>query len=115
MHFSCRLAVAAALKLSAALASFCLALLAIQVLGSHNSYHQAPPAELLAAFGGLASGPLLAWEYTQPPLSLQLDAGVRALELDVYWDPQGRLYGQVRCIYAASFEAYKQETMGAVI
>ncbi|KAI3428421.1 hypothetical protein D9Q98_007248 [Chlorella vulgaris] len=81
----------------------------LQVLGSHNSYHQAPPAELLAAFGGLASGPLLAWEYTQPPLSLQLDAGVRALELDVYWDPQGRLYGQSAGLRIAGMNGWLTE------
>ncbi|KAL4858966.1 hypothetical protein ACK3TF_001332 [Chlorella vulgaris] len=81
----------------------------LQVLGSHNSYHQAPPAELLAAFGGLASGPLLAWEYSQPPLSSQLDAGVRALELDVYWDPQGRLYGQSAGLRIAGMNGWLTE------
>lgn len=69
---------------------------AAQVLGSHNSYHLAPPAELLAALGGLADGPLLAWQSSQATLTQQLDAGVRALELDAYWDPQGGAYAQVR-------------------
>lgn len=62
--------------------------LSSQVLGSHNSYHLAPPQELVAAFGGTAGGPLAAWQYTQPPLTEQLDSGVRAFELDAYWDPQ---------------------------
>ncbi|EFN55250.1 hypothetical protein CHLNCDRAFT_58012 [Chlorella variabilis] len=66
----------------------------LQVLGSHNSYHLAPPAELLAALGGLADGPLLAWQSSQATLTQQLDAGVRALELDAYWDPQGGAYAQ---------------------
>ena len=95
-----------------------------QVLGSHNAYHQAPPQALIAVSGGAAS-PLQSWQYTQPSLTQQLDAGerrllparaqqlhspptrhqpppplnppppgVRALELDVNWDPQGGLYAQ---------------------
>jgi hypothetical protein len=50
-------------------------LLCLQVLGTHNSYHQAPPQELLAKFGGLTSGPLQAWQYNQPGLTAQLDTG----------------------------------------
>lgn len=65
-----------------------------QVLGTHNSYHQPPPQMLLDHFGGVAS-PLLAWQYAHPPLTAQLDGGVRSFELDAYWDPQGGLYGQV--------------------
>ena len=47
----------------------------LQVLGTHNSYHQAPPQELLAKFGGLTSGPLQAWQYNQPGPTAQLDTG----------------------------------------
>jgi hypothetical protein len=63
------------------------------VLGTHNSYHQTPPQALIDHFGGAAS-PLLAWQYSHPPLTTQLDGGVRSFELDAYWDPQGGLYGQ---------------------
>ncbi|KAI7836099.1 hypothetical protein COHA_010027 [Chlorella ohadii] len=63
------------------------------VLGTHNSYHQAPAQALFDHFGGAAS-PLLAWQYAHPPLTAQLDGGVRSFELDAYWDPQGGLYGQ---------------------
>lgn len=66
----------------------------MQVLGTHNSYHQAPPQELLRKFGGLTAGPLLAWQFSHPPLTSQLDSGVRAFELDAYWDPQGGTYAQ---------------------
>lgn len=38
----------------------------------------------------------MAWQYSHPPLTTQLDGGVRSFELDAYWDPQGGLYGQVR-------------------
>jgi Phosphoinositide phospholipase C, Ca2+-dependent len=50
----------------------------VQVRGTHNSYHVAPPA-------GPAS-----YLYTHPPLDVQLDAhGVRQIELDVYYVPGG--------------------------
>jgi len=41
-----------------------------QVLGSHNSYH----------IGNSI------WNYTHPPLDVQLSLGIRAFELDVYYD-----------------------------
>lgn len=50
----------------------------VQVRGSHNSYHVAPE-----------TGPLK-YQYTHPPLDLQLaDHGVRQIELDVYYVPEG--------------------------
>jgi hypothetical protein len=66
----------------------------IQVLASHNSYHVEPEPTLLdalRAFGGsLADG----FEYTHRTLAEQFDAGVRAIELDVFADdPAGGRYG----------------------
>lgn len=47
----------------------------IQVLGSHNSYHQAAvPVAWIA--------PIVA--YSHPPVKTQLDLGVRQLEFDVF-------------------------------
>lgn len=46
------------------------------VLGSHNSYHQQPESETVAE-----------WNYSHPPLSEQLDQGLRQFELDVHRDP----------------------------
>lgn len=65
----------------------------MQVVGSHNSYHVQPtPAvfELLAAF----ARPLAeAFEYTHVPLQEQFaDQGVRQIELDIFYDPDGGLY-----------------------
>ncbi|HEX3695298.1 MAG TPA: Ca2+-dependent phosphoinositide-specific phospholipase C [Polyangia bacterium] len=51
---------------------------ALQVAGTHNSYHQAP----LIAFDA-------SHKYTQPPLDQQLAGGVRALELDVHLASDG--------------------------
>lgn len=47
------------------------------VLGSHNSYHQQPEAETVPE-----------WNYSHPPLSEQLDQGLRQFELDVQRDPE---------------------------
>jgi hypothetical protein len=64
----------------------------IQVIGSHNSYHQgiAPneaklwQAKYAEAFKGL--------DYSHPPLAKQLDRGVRQIELDIYADTKGGRY-----------------------
>jgi hypothetical protein len=50
----------------------------LQALGSHNSYHLAPAVALDASH-----------RYTQPSLTAQLDAGVRALELDLHLTDDG--------------------------
>lgn len=73
----------------------------VQMIGTHNSYHQRPDEALLALLRGgkLGDGP--AWpgprlaraiDYGHEPLAIQLDRGVRALELDIRDDPQGGLY-----------------------
>ena len=61
----------------------------IQVIGSHNSYHAGldpSVAKLLAARNPKAAAAL---DYRHPPLPQQLDAGVRQVELDVFYDPEG--------------------------
>ena len=50
----------------------------IQVIATHNSYHIAKEKPV---------HPDLA--YSQPPLDIQLDQGVRGFELDVYLQPEG--------------------------
>ena len=65
----------------------------IQVLGSHNSYHVAPPKAFADKLNGLIPGLTTAWEYTHDPLPVQLaDQGVRQVEIDVFADPQGGHY-----------------------
>lgn len=54
----------------------------VQVVGTHNSYHIAPSPELIKSammFDKGAAG----WDYTHPPLSVQLDHGVRSFEIDL--------------------------------
>ncbi len=72
----------------------------VQIIGTHNSYHQRPDGAVLAylrtsdfADGPDWPGPRLARaiDYGHGPLEQQLDAGIRALELDIHDDPQGTL------------------------
>ena len=52
----------------------------IRVLGTHNSYHTRP----VQVFPGFAGIGRRMWEFTHLPLIEQLEAGVRAFELDVH-------------------------------
>jgi Phosphoinositide phospholipase C, Ca2+-dependent len=65
----------------------------IQVIGTHNSYHLAPPVALRRwiALAGRAAGD--AFDYSHRPLPEQFSLlGVRQIELDVFADPQGGHY-----------------------
>lgn len=81
------------MKLARRYAGHCVALNQIQVLGSHNSYHIQPRPALFAAL--LAFLPeTIAWEYTHLPLPEQFATqGIRQIELDLFYDPDGGLYG----------------------
>lgn len=73
-------------------ANRCVHLNQVQVLGSHNSYHIEPSAEALRILL-LFSPEFIAWEYTHRPLDEQFsELGIRQIELDVFYDPDGGLY-----------------------
>jgi hypothetical protein len=64
-----------------------------QAIGSHNSYHLAPPAKVLSAMSQLPKEAAEAWNYSHPPLVRQLgEVGLRQIELDVYADSHGALF-----------------------
>jgi len=63
----------------------------IQAIGSHNSYHLAPPAALLSTLKTFNKD-AGQWNYSHPPLAAQLDLGVRQFELDVFSDEKGGLF-----------------------
>ena len=65
------------------IADRCVAMNEVQVLGTHNSYHVQPRPPLLAFF--LAASSIFGeWEYTHPPLDVQLETeGIRQVEIDV--------------------------------
>jgi len=64
----------------------------IQIIGSHNSYHSglAPSdMEFLRQHNPKSADAL---DYQHPPIDVQLNDGVRQLELDVYGDTKGGLF-----------------------
>jgi hypothetical protein len=64
----------------------------IQVIGTHNSYKSAiTPAEF-ALVKALAPKTAETLDYSKPPLTTQLNAGARQLELDYVYDPEGGRY-----------------------
>jgi hypothetical protein len=64
----------------------------IQVLGSHNSYKAAMDTALMRMLEQESPEQARALDYAHPPLTEQLNAGLRSLELDVYYDPEGGRY-----------------------
>lgn len=64
----------------------------IQVLGSHNSYKQAIDPSLLSLLVKNHGERIQGIEYSHLPIEKQLDLGLRALEIDVVYDPRGGLY-----------------------
>ncbi len=66
----------------------------IQLLGSHNSYKLAMAAENMAALEKANPEIAKSLDYSHPPLTDQLNLGIRTLELDVFYDPGGKLFGR---------------------
>ncbi len=61
----------------------------IQFVGSHNSYKMAMDTAVAAQLKERNPQAAQALDYAHPPLSEQLDLGLRKLELDVFYDPAG--------------------------
>jgi hypothetical protein len=67
----------------------------IQVLASHNSYHGPLYPGVLSTLQSAAPATAASLEYSHQPLPEQFDKfGIRAIELDVWADPQGGQYAQ---------------------
>ncbi|MGC2656562.1 MAG: phosphatidylinositol-specific phospholipase C1-like protein [Bryobacteraceae bacterium] len=64
----------------------------IEVLGSHNSYHTGIDPALFAYLKQKYGERMNGLEYSHLPIQQQLDMGLRALEIDVVYDPEGGLY-----------------------
>lgn len=67
----------------------CLCLNDIQVIGSHNSYKIAVEQPILDFISQLDPSLADGLEYEHPPITSQLDLGLRSLEFDVFYDPDG--------------------------
>ncbi len=59
----------------------------LQAVGTHNSYKQAIPPGEMAVLAAGAADTARTLDYSHPPLSDQLDAGARQLEIDLLYDP----------------------------
>lgn len=66
----------------------------MQVLGSHNSYKQAIDSSLLKLLKRENPRRVQGLEYEHASYSEQLDLGLRKLEIDVVYDPEGGLYAE---------------------
>ena len=67
----------------------------IQVIGTHNSYHIAPPKPVMELIAGISQSLADSIAYTHKPLGEQLGAlGMRQLEWDLYADPKGGLFAE---------------------
>jgi len=65
----------------------------LQYLGTHNSYHIQPKADILELLLSFIPDDAPTWEYTHVPLTQQFEEqGIRQIELDVFDDPEGGLY-----------------------
>ncbi len=65
----------------------------IQVVGTHNSFHQVAPPEELALLQALSADQAAARTYTHPSLTTQFaEQGIRQIELDIFADAAGGLY-----------------------
>lgn len=61
----------------------------IQAVGTHNSYKSGIPADELALIASRSPGGARALDYRHRPLAEQLDMGMRQIEIDIVYDPQG--------------------------
>lgn len=65
---------------------------AIQAIGTHNSYKLAIAPNEFAMIKAANAKEADAIDYAHPPLTQQLDAGARQLEIDIVYDPDTGLY-----------------------
>jgi len=67
----------------------------LQYLGTHNSYHIRARDELFNVLLSFIPDIAPTLEYTHVPLTEQFQAqGIRQIELDVFYDPEGGLYAE---------------------
>lgn len=68
----------------------------VQIIGSHNSYHSGIAPNEMAFLRKTSPQVATALAYQHAPLNVQLDAGVRQLEIDVFGDSKGGLFANPR-------------------
>jgi hypothetical protein len=73
----------------------------IQTIGSHNSFKEAIAPSLMQILRQLDPNTADSLDYEHIPLTKQLDLGLRQLELDLFYDPEGGRYATPYGIMAA--------------
>jgi hypothetical protein len=86
---------------------------ALQAVGTHNSYKQAIAPRQMALIRRSDPKQADGLDYGHPPLTQQLDAGARQLELDVLSDPQGGRYADPLIMKMAKDIPYDLEPLKA--
>ncbi len=71
-----------------------LALSALQMIGSHNSYKKAMPANVMALLKWVEPAVAQGLDYSHIPIEEQLALGLRVFEIDVFHDPEGERYSR---------------------
>jgi len=71
-----------------------LALSTIQMIGSHNSYKKAMPANVMALLKWVEPAVAQGLDYSHIPIEEQLALGLRVFEIDVFHDPKGERYSR---------------------
>ncbi len=71
----------------------------LMAVGTHNSYKLPPPADEMAAMVAARGQAALGIDYGHRPLSEQLDAGARQLEIDIVADPEGGRYAKPLTVF----------------
>ncbi len=64
----------------------------VQFLGSHNSYKLPIDPVVLSQLSSQNPAAAFSLDYSHAPLDEQLDIGLRKLELDIFYDPEGGRY-----------------------
>jgi hypothetical protein len=64
----------------------------LQAVGSHNSYKQAIPVPELALIAAYNEQSARSLDYSHLSLTTQLEMGMRQIELDILYDPEGGRY-----------------------
>src|SRR5688572_8788400 len=67
---------------------------AIQAIGTHNSYKMAIAPNEFAMIKAVNPKDADGIDYSHPPLTQQLDAGARQLEIDIVYDPDVGHYAE---------------------
>ena len=66
----------------------------IQMIGSHNSYKKAMPANVMALLKWVEPAVAQGLDYSHIPIEEQLALGLRVFEIDVFHDPEGERYSR---------------------